>query len=285
MPAQKLQFIHSTTASVADSTAAQRRLARSHAARSTHAKERRLRTIQYQAQKAQKAKKAREANERSTLPTAGYGMDELNPDPNHLLSYHRRDPFASWVRKLGPLEEMLFDHYVTTVVLMMRCNALDVHFARHMTRAWIPLALSEESLLSILFLAASRHLHECYRAQRQAETYNNMAFRYKLQLLRSLREAIDAEAPWFTDMTVMKAIMLAYDELWTNDEMTMKNHVEGAVRMVELKGGAQTLGLDGFIERLLFNLLIKVNMEVRLTVTSEFDPRIASVEIRREMPV
>jgi hypothetical protein len=59
----------------------------------------------------------------------------------------------------------------------------------------------------------------------------------------------------------------------------MRNHVEGAVRMVRLKGGAQTLGLDGFIERLLFNLLVKVNNEIGKTVTSPYDPRVTSVEI------
>ncbi|RDW92704.1 uncharacterized protein DSM5745_00026 [Aspergillus mulundensis] len=215
MPAQKLQFIHSTSAPQADPTASQRRLARSHAARSTHAKERRLRTMQYQAQKAEKA---REAARRAPAPVHTAGFEHgLTPQPNHILSYHRRDPFASSVRSLGPMEQMLFDHYITVVIPLMRCNALDSHFARNMTLAWIPLALSEEGLLNILFLASSRHLNECYR-QRQQAPFHRMAFQYKLHLLRSLREAIDVETPRFTDMTVLKAIMLAYDEDGTDKD-------------------------------------------------------------------
>ncbi|KAL4819936.1 hypothetical protein BDW67DRAFT_173201 [Aspergillus spinulosporus] len=237
-------------------SAAERRLARSHAARSTHARARRLRTIQYQTQKAQDASNGlREDGAEITR----YGL-------LHALSYHRRDPFESSARRLQPMEQMFFDHYV--------------EFYRRMTLSWIPLALSEDSLLDVLFLAACRHLNECYQAQPQAETFSRMAYQYKLRLLRSLREEISAETPHFTDASVIKAIMLAYDELWARDEMTMKNHVEGAVRMVRLKGGPQTLGLDGFIERLLFNLLAKVNNEIGKTVTSPFDPRVTSVEIR-----
>ncbi|KAL4999460.1 hypothetical protein BDV10DRAFT_164897 [Aspergillus recurvatus] len=265
-----MQFIHnSAPAQEASSTASQRSLARSHAARSAHARARRLRTIQYQAQKAQEAQKEQ----------GGEHAEAPRYVSLHALSYHRRDPFASSARRLGPMEQMFFDHYVTVVIPLMRCNGLDVEFYRRMTLSWIPLALSEDGLLDVLFLAACRHLSECYLAQPQTEPFSRMAFQYKLRLLRSLREEISAETPHFTDASVIKAIMLGYDELWARDEVTMKNHVEGAVKMVTLKGGPQTLGLDGFIERLLFSLLAKVNNEIGKTVTSPFDPRLASVEI------
>ncbi|KAL6237476.1 hypothetical protein BDW75DRAFT_238263 [Aspergillus navahoensis] len=202
----------------------------------------------------------------------------------HALSYHRRDPFSSSARRLRPMEQMFFDHSifiqdVTVIIPLMRCNFLDVEFRRRMTLSWIPLALSEDGLLDVLFLSACRHLNECYQGQPLADSFSQMAFQYKLRLLRSLREEISAVIPHFTDASVIKAIMLAYDELWARDEVTMKKHVEGAVKMVTLKGGPRTLGLDGFIERLLFNLLAKVNNEIGKNVTSPFDPRLASVEI------
>jgi hypothetical protein len=95
----------------------------------------------------------------------------------------------------------------------MRCNGFDVEFYRRVTLSWIPLALSEDGLLDVLFLAACRHLSECYQTGPQAEPFSRMAFQYKLRLLRSLREEISAETPHFTDASVMKAIMLAYDEV------------------------------------------------------------------------
>jgi hypothetical protein len=95
----------------------------------------------------------------------------------------------------------------------MRCNGLDVEFYRRMTLSWIPLALSDDGLLNVLFLAACRHLSECYQTRPQAEPFSRMAFQYKLRLLRSLREEISAETAHFTDASVIKAIMLAYDEV------------------------------------------------------------------------
>lgn len=37
-------------------------------------------------------------------------------------------------------------------------------------------------------------------------------------------------------------------------------HIKAAVRMVDLNGGPQTLGLDGYIEHLLSNLCCKLGL-------------------------
>jgi hypothetical protein len=41
------------------------------------------------------------------------------------------------------------------------------------------------------------------------------------------------------------------------DTVMAKRHLDGALRMVDLNGGPQTLGLDGFIHRALSNLVQK----------------------------
>lgn len=61
----------------------------------------------------------------------------------------------------------------------------------------------------------------------------------------------------------------------------MKRHAEGAVKMVTLKGGPQTLGIDGLVASLLFNLLSNVNQHIGVTVKSPWEPRIAGVEVPR----
>ncbi|BCS25200.1 uncharacterized protein APUU_41644A [Aspergillus puulaauensis] len=161
----------------------------------------------------------------------------------------------------------------------MHCNTFDPHFYRRMMGIWVPLALSEAGLLDILLLAASRHLNEC--DQSQQEHFALLAFQYKASIVQALREAISVETPYFTDSTVIKAIMLAYDELLNNDEVTMKRHAEGAVQMVTLKGGPQTLGMDGLVAGLLFNLLSNVNQHIGVTVKPPWDPWIAGFEAAR----
>ncbi|KAL4805148.1 hypothetical protein BDV18DRAFT_161546 [Aspergillus unguis] len=279
MPSRDFQFVFTSTPSLVESTSSsspQKRLARSHAARSAHAKIRRQRTIEYQAQKAQEAAETRRTRPAITSP--GIDPSKSLAGLTNPLCYHRRDPFQTCARRLRPTEEMLFDHYLTSVIPLMRCNAYDLEFGRRMVGSWIPLATSEEGLLDILLLAAVRHLSECY-ASEERDYYNRIACQYKLLILRSLQTALAAEGPQFSDVTVLKAIMLAYDELFVKDEQNMKRHVAGAVRIVAIKGGPKTLGLDGLIERLLFNLLAKVNKQVGLTVKSPWDRRIASMEL------
>ena len=102
---------------------------------------------------------------------------------------------------------------VTVIIPLMRCNEHSVGFSQRMTRTWVPLALTETGLLNIMFLASCRHLAAGYQHQPQQEYLTRMAFQYKLKCLQSLRSSISVEAPSFSDSTVSKAIMLAYDEV------------------------------------------------------------------------
>ncbi|KAJ0418702.1 hypothetical protein BJY00DRAFT_314613 [Aspergillus carlsbadensis] len=206
MPSHEIQFILDTPGP-ADRKAPQKRVARSHAARSAHAKARRIRTLEYQAQK------KREDDSRSGT-RAGTGL--LSP-----LPASRRDPFASFALPLKPIEELLFDHYVTVVVPLMRCNAFDEHFTERMIHGWVPLAVAEQSLLYLTFLASCRTLAIKYTDRREQQLFNRLAYQYKLMVLQSLRESITTEAPQFSDATVSKALMLAYDEVRANDYFLM----------------------------------------------------------------
>lgn len=220
MPLQKLQFII-TAPETATSTPSQQRVARSHAARSTHARERRLRTLQYQEQK-----------KRKWLNDVECRLNRAT-DIVTLLPASRKDPFTSFARLLTPFEQMLFDHCmfnrniyfaaeitiskdVTAIIPLMRCTELAINFSQRMTSVWIPLALTEASLLDILFLASCRSLSASYHhppQEQQKQFFSRLGFYYKLRSLQSLRAAISAETPVYSDSTVAKAIMLAYDEV------------------------------------------------------------------------
>ncbi|KAJ5808552.1 hypothetical protein N7474_009821 [Penicillium riverlandense] len=266
MPSRELQFII-TAPEAGASSSSQQRVARAHAARTAHAKARRLRTSQYQAQK-----------KREELIDASRRFNRLTEIVT-VLPASRKDPFTSFARPLQPLEQRLFDHYVTGVIPLMRCTELAVDFSQRMTTVWVPLALTEANLLDILFLASCRNLSASYHHQdqeQQKQFFTQLGFQYKLKSLQSLRDAISAETPVYSDSTVAKAIMLAYDELFINDEAMLKRHVDGAVRMVGLKGGPQTLGLDGLLEHLLSNLLSKVVGKVGIQVRTPWEDQVSS---------
>lgn len=94
----------------APSATKQRKIAHSHAARTAHAKARRLRTIQYQAQKASR-KQSQNGSVENRVEQGPPKEKELpKAQLVSLLSADRRDPFMSFATPLKPMEEMLFDH-------------------------------------------------------------------------------------------------------------------------------------------------------------------------------
>lgn len=54
----------------------------------------------------------------------------------------------------------------------------------------------------------------------------------------------------------------------------LKHHVDGAVKMVGLRGGPQMLGLDGLLEHLLSNLQAKVISHAGIQVKVPWDHQV-----------
>jgi hypothetical protein len=110
-----------------------KRQARSHAARTTHAKTRKLRTLEYQARKASQISEGPCFRNQSagactgtesqpstcsvqalvvdpgTIPHADDGVCSTPSPMDHLTSY-RRDPFPSFAHQFQPMEHFLFHH-------------------------------------------------------------------------------------------------------------------------------------------------------------------------------
>ncbi|KAL2857222.1 hypothetical protein BJY01DRAFT_136823 [Aspergillus pseudoustus] len=268
----KLHFI-TTGPDLADSSARselQKHIARSHAARATHAKARRQQTIRYQAQKASQRNR-----QEGTLDVQSHQQ----PSPVSVLAADWATLCTSYSRQLNPVERMLLNHYMIVIIPLFTCNAIDAEFYQRINTTWVPFSLAHRTLVNLLLLSSCRHLLHLYEAPEHKDTFLRLAYRFKLDILRSIREAISSEAPWFSDATIAATIMLAYDELSVEETTSSKYHVEGAVKMVALRGGPQTLGLDGLLERLLFTVRARIDETVAALIKSPYDPRIASFEI------
>ncbi|KAI9735740.1 MAG: hypothetical protein M1818_006348 [Claussenomyces sp. TS43310] len=257
----RIQFINTSDPGNAIS-AEEKRRANSHAARTAHAKIRRLRTIEYQAEKGrQEPEGTQEALGRSIAPrssvqptpTAVETEQLVLISPVSLLASSRRDPFQSFARSFKPIEHFLLDHYVRAVIPYMNqhCNKLrdPERYVDLMTKEWVRLTLTNVGALSGIFLAACRHLFKNQPEQQQY--YLQLSIEYKLSCVRALREAIASEiASLISDSSVAIVILLAYDELQLGDLTTSRRHVQGMIQMVEHNGGPQALGLNGFLEHL-----------------------------------
>lgn len=95
----------------------------------------------------------------------------------------------------------------------MRCDELAVSFTHRMTTIWVPFALTEASLLDLLFLISCRHLSATYTTEQEQHALTRLAIQYKLKCLRSLRDTISREPTSLSHSALAQAIMLAYDEV------------------------------------------------------------------------
>jgi hypothetical protein len=93
----------------------------------------------------------------------------------------------------------------------LRCHELAAYYTDRMTRAWVPLALTDTGLLDSIFLTACRHL-SANDSEKQQQRFTNLSVQYKVECLRSLREAVSSKMT-FDDADVAKAVMLVYDEV------------------------------------------------------------------------
>lgn len=95
----------------------------------------------------------------------------------------------------------------------MRCNELPQFFTESMTREWVPLALTDIGLLDGIFLSACRHLAAHHCIDQKQQLFSQLAVRYKVECVQSLRGALLKKMPPFADSIVAQAVMLAYDEV------------------------------------------------------------------------
>lgn len=138
-----------------------------------------------------------------------------------------------------------------------------------MVKDWLRLALTDDGLVCGILLSSCRHLSHYGFQEHQIR---QLALAYKVTCLRALREVISMESKPAGDVMVAKALMLAFDEVRPNtrppsfkrgwplltlpkimikDYSTSREHVKGAVKMVEVGGGPQAIGLTDFVENLL----------------------------------
>ncbi|KAM6511449.1 hypothetical protein FALCPG4_016451 [Fusarium falciforme] len=209
-----MEFINVRPPVQPSSSAGSSRQIHSHAARTAHARARRLRMANYMREK-NNTKASQEIAAVSTKDKqSSASLDETRPlVPRVIPGAFEHEPLASFIRSLDSKEVFMFDYYVNVVVpyLDLHCPVMkhlggDYHYRK---QNWILFASTEVELLKGFLLAACRHL---YIVQSEKE-FGPLAIQYKLNYVRSLRETISATGPASGRMAVTKALVLSIDEV------------------------------------------------------------------------
>ena len=136
-----------------------------------------------------------------------------------------------------------------------------------MDSEWICLALRDPGFRNSILLKASRHLSTLHQQGRQRQVlFNTLATQYKLVCVQSLGKTIlsgsspSTQSRSFSDSAVAQTLELAQDEMVLGDLAMSRKHVQGGLRMAELNGGTHTLGMNCFLETVLFKSVGEVGL-------------------------
>ncbi|KAK3357847.1 hypothetical protein B0T25DRAFT_170962 [Lasiosphaeria hispida] len=259
--AQRFRFVHNSNPTRPGEE--EKRLIRSHASREAYAKIRRIRVANYLS--LSKTTTNPNHNEHKTalpsLATAESGST-VAMNPPSLLSAGQVDPFGAFAVPLRPMESFLLDHYVRVVIpastdtcQSFRESGWGAFFKHRMTVDWVPLALADPGLLSGVLLAACRHLAVVEQDNARRYVFKTMAIQYKLVCLRNLTAALAVESLALGDSAMAKVIALGIDEITLGNIEVSRSHLLGAMKMADLRGGPENLGLNGLLTFILRRLM------------------------------
>lgn len=149
----------------------------------------------------------------------------------------------------------------------MNSAADEAEFRLGMATHWVRLASTDIGMLATLFLASCRNLAN----YQHAEFYTTTSLRYKGQCIATLKSDLAQENSMVSDATITKTLVLASEavcdptrvlrymrdiadmsnQLLAGDHAATKQHSQAAKKMVAMRGGIETLGMNGFMKKLI----------------------------------
>ncbi|EXJ91962.1 hypothetical protein A1O3_00512 [Capronia epimyces CBS 606.96] len=112
---------------------------------------------------------------------------------------------------------------------------------------WFPMVINSPVIFQVIVLFSASH----YAAQRQDMAFAPTILSLKQCALRGIMQSLSASKGLARDeLIAATAKMASYEAIW-GEEQAYHCHMRGVEEMLRGRGGLQTLGLDGFLSRLL----------------------------------
>ncbi|WZH45440.1 uncharacterized protein QYS62_006499 [Fusarium acuminatum] len=233
------------------------RRAHSHAARVAHARARRQRMAEYVKDEAQSHDYRADSVPQNDGPESrnleatltGYSIPD-NPAGNFEC-----DQITHFRHLLSPREHFIFNHYTQVVLpyLVSDCplawglkdKVMDVG------SYWMFFNASDPIILRGFLLVSCRHLS----LVGLQDEYTQLAMRYKLYYLQTLRGYILSDDISVRRKAVAITTVLALDEMACGNHRMAAKHILGAMKMIEASGGIANLELNEVVRYSLWSLV------------------------------
>ncbi|KAL8749620.1 MAG: hypothetical protein Q9184_006737 [Pyrenodesmia sp. 2 TL-2023] len=113
---------------------------------------------------------------------------------------------------------------------------------------WFPMVIADQAMLNVVILTAASN----YISVHQTQCSPEVLWKVKEDALASVNRGIrDPQLATSDQMIGAVAKMAAYEAGFAGDEKQYRIHMSGLTKMVELRGGLGSLGLNGLLARML----------------------------------
>ncbi|KAF2221604.1 hypothetical protein BDZ85DRAFT_19049 [Elsinoe ampelina] len=176
-----------------------------------------------------------------------------SPTPSGSLSGPGQlDPYDIYPPQWHASISLVIDHYLAN--LAAENPALDGEHSRGLLRhVWFPFVLTDTTLLHSVLLLAAAHCSSV----KGPGVHNIDIITLRGMALRSINDSLHDPAKSLSDELIGAVLSVATYEAMFGDSETYATHMKGLQKLVTLKGGLHTLGLDGLLERML--LMVDAN--------------------------
>ncbi|KHN99657.1 uncharacterized protein MAM_02510 [Metarhizium album ARSEF 1941] len=175
----------------------------------------------------------------------------------------RVDPFRSYPGPWQPYIPALADHYI--VQMARDIPELDQPGNRGLLRSrWFPLVLSDNAPFQVVMLLAAAN----YASVNNISTLGCHILRMKQDAITVIHNTFKDERKLASDCLIGAVAKMASFEAMHGDVLSYQTHMAGLVRMLELRGGLDALGLGGLLRRII--VWIDLNSAFLLNVPRYF---------------
>ncbi|CAG8033421.1 unnamed protein product [Penicillium nalgiovense] len=159
----------------------------------------------------------------------------------------RVDPFKSYPTSVQPWTPLLVDHYLMNMAVDI--PELDQPGTPGLLRtSWFPLVMTEPALFSVIILLAASH-YASLQSNPSGMKMDLLGFR--CEAILSINSCLEAQQPGTVNDALIGAIakMASYEAMFGSLE-NYSIHMQGLARVIGLRGGLTTLGLNGLLYRM-----------------------------------
>ncbi|KAG8424406.1 hypothetical protein J3458_001201 [Metarhizium acridum] len=175
----------------------------------------------------------------------------------------RVDPFRSYPGPWQPYIPALADHYI--VQMARDIPELDQPGNRGLLRSrWFPLVLSDNAPFQVVMLLAAAN----YASVNNISTLGCHILRMKHDAITAINNTFKDDRMLASDCLIGAVAKMASFEAMHGDVLSYQTHMEGLIRMLELRGGLDSLGLGGLLRRIV--VWIDLNSSFLLNISRYF---------------